>query len=329
MSSRKSLSIIIPAYNCAKYIQQCINSVRQSTYPVDEIIIINDGSSDETPRICEKLKSTDERIIFVSQENKGVSAARNTGLEIASGEYIGFVDADDYIHPQMYEVLINALESHNTDIAHCSCVRTTRRDFKFHEPNVRTTVFSHRELLKKAITDQFTSFCVRVYKREIIKPLRFVEGIFFEDVELTLKVFDHCKKGGAFVDFIGYAYFINPKGTTKQRNSQFKMDKLHSFLRNEELAAASYPECLDTCRALSSKTAVSALQWGIILNDLPKEKILFLRELTQKYLSMTPCPLKWHKKLLARILLTCPTIVAIVGRIFFKVDKLLKSVRRN
>lgn len=113
----KLLSVVVPVFNGEKYIKECIESIRKQTYQNLEIIIVNDGSTDRTEEICERIALEDDRIILVFQENAGVIAARTRGVEIASGEYIAFVDADDYISERMYEKLINYMPEY--DVAIC------------------------------------------------------------------------------------------------------------------------------------------------------------------------------------------------------------------
>ena len=104
------ISIIVPVYNAEKYLSRCIDSILRQTFADFELILVNDGSSDKSKEICEKYLESDPRIKLINQENSGVSAARNTGLDNASGEYIGFVDSDDFIEKNMYEELYNILK---------------------------------------------------------------------------------------------------------------------------------------------------------------------------------------------------------------------------
>lgn len=117
--SKPLISIIIPAYNIEKYIERCIQSVINQTYENLEIIIINDGSTDNTAMIINKYSLLDKRIVPIHKENGGVSTARSAGLKIAKGEYIGFVDGDDYIEAEMFESLMNNMMKYKADISHC------------------------------------------------------------------------------------------------------------------------------------------------------------------------------------------------------------------
>ncbi len=98
------ISVIVPVYNCEKYLEKCINSILSQTFDDLELILINDGSSDNSGKICDEFKEKDSRVKIVHQKNMGVSVARNVGLDVSEGKYIGFIDGDDYIESDMYEI---------------------------------------------------------------------------------------------------------------------------------------------------------------------------------------------------------------------------------
>ena len=113
------LSVIVPIYNVEKYLPKCIDSILAQNYSEIEVILVDDGSPDGCPEICDNYAEKDKRIVVIHQKNLGVSAARNAGLKAAHGEYIGFVDPDDWISPSMYQEMITALERENADLAIC------------------------------------------------------------------------------------------------------------------------------------------------------------------------------------------------------------------
>lgn len=117
---KERISVIIPAYNAEKYIERCLHSLLNQTYKNLEIIVVNDGSQDNTASIVEKVRNEDSRIILINKVNSGVSETRNVGLKYATGDYIGFSDADDYVEETMYEKLISSMKETNSDISMCS-----------------------------------------------------------------------------------------------------------------------------------------------------------------------------------------------------------------
>ena len=119
MNKNALISIIVPVYNVDKYLSKCIDSIISQTYNEIELILVDDGSPDNSPKICDEYARKDNRIIVIHKENGGVSSARNAGLDIAKGEYIGFIDPDDYIVSDMYECMVNAIEKYNFDMVVC------------------------------------------------------------------------------------------------------------------------------------------------------------------------------------------------------------------
>ena len=115
----EKISVIIPVYNVEAYLERCLNTVCGQSYKNLEIILVDDGSTDNCLQICEEFAERDDRIKVIHQSNQGVSAARNTGLDAATGDYIAFVDSDDYIHPEMYERLYSLLKKHDADMSAC------------------------------------------------------------------------------------------------------------------------------------------------------------------------------------------------------------------
>ena len=116
--TQDKISVIIPVYNTAPYLKRCLDSVLGSTYRNLEVICVNDGSTDESLSILEHYQELDDRIVVINQNNRGLSAARNTGMAKATGEFLSFVDSDDWVHPQMFELLRNAMDE---DVTMAAC----------------------------------------------------------------------------------------------------------------------------------------------------------------------------------------------------------------
>ena len=129
------ISIIIPVYNVEKYLRKCLDSIINQTYKKLEIILIDDGSTDNSGKICEEYAKKDDRIIVIHKENAGVSSARNRGIELANGKYIGFIDSDDWIEENMYETLYQNLLQFDVDISMCnySIIRNHKKTFHKHD----------------------------------------------------------------------------------------------------------------------------------------------------------------------------------------------------
>ena len=145
------LSIIVPVYNVEIYLERCIKSILNQSFKEFELILINDGSTDKSRDICDKYSKLDTRIIVVHQKNLGVSAARNTGLDIARGKYIGFVDADDFIHYSMYKIMIDVIKNTSSDMVVCDYIKVdeTYKESEKEIEKVDVESFDKNEVLNK------------------------------------------------------------------------------------------------------------------------------------------------------------------------------------
>lgn len=173
------VSVIVSVYNTENKLKKCINSVTNSSYTNLEIIIVDDGSEEKTALLCNQLKQQDKRIKVIHQKNKGVSCARNKGIDIAKGEYITFVDADDYIDEKMIKVLLTNLRKYDADISMCKyneiyrdkkiCINKVSEIIKIQEvPDVLIDFFEKNEI--------GWNVWGKMYKREIVGTTRFLEG---------------------------------------------------------------------------------------------------------------------------------------------------------
>lgn len=197
------ISIIVPVYNVEEYLSNCIYSILNQTFKNFELILVNDGSTDNSLDICKHYKNIDDRICIIDKKNGGLSSARNAGLDIAKGDYIGFVDSDDYIHPQMYETLYKATIKNNAEISLCDFKRvfTSNEDFIFYnecsDKYMTIEHLSNIESLHRMNQDNgvvFVIACNKLYKKELFNNLRYKEGIIHEDEYMVHKVLYAAKK---------------------------------------------------------------------------------------------------------------------------------------
>lgn len=185
----KLVSVIIPVYNVEKYICECIESVINQTYKNLQIIIINDGSTDNSKNLCNKYANKDNRIIIVNKKNGGAASAKNIGIDIAEGDYIAFLDGDDYLNLDAIEYMVNLIENYNSDIAHCDFYEVYKN--KNREEDVikaEVKVLETEEMLRKLLTDWKTGlFTNKMFKKEVIKGIHFIEGRCIDDDFFTYK----------------------------------------------------------------------------------------------------------------------------------------------
>lgn len=216
----KDLSIIVPAYNVEKTIEQCIQSVLEQETKYDyELIIVNDGSTDSTQSILENIH--DEHLVLIRQENRGFSGARNSGIDASIGEYIMFLDSDDYLVGNCIETMLDRIIEEKADIVQAG-----------HYSFVEGNELNRNEVKLKSGTYYSTEDIVqnpgypwaKIYKRTMFNQLRFPLNVWFEDTIVCMILYRMCKKMVVMEDIV-YAYRINPEGITlKARHSRKCVD---------------------------------------------------------------------------------------------------------
>ena len=184
------ISVIIPVYKAEKYFRKCVDSILSQTYKDLEVILVNDGSPDSCPVICEEYSAKDNRITVVHKNNAGVSAARNSGLDIATGDYVTFVDSDDYIEPDMYEKMMEKALQYDCDVVMCDCVKDTPEKSSIYTHDIRGGFYNYEQLkneyyphllmMENVEYPATISNCLILFKREL-SNVRYIEGIRFSE----------------------------------------------------------------------------------------------------------------------------------------------------
>ena len=198
------ISVIIPVYNTEKYIDECITSIVKQTYKDFEIIIVNDGSTDNSLQICYDWAKKDSRITVINQSNQGVSATRNTGIANARGEYLYFVDSDDYIESNLFADVMSVFENTNADIVSFGAQKIYNDGrVEICDKIYDGTMTSVQAVEKLMSGDMKDYLWARVYKKETFKDITFPVGQNFEDTATTYKVFLNAKS----ISFIPKVYY--------------------------------------------------------------------------------------------------------------------------
>lgn len=213
------ISVIVPVYRVEPYVRQCVDSILSQTYEDFEVLLIDDGSPDRCGEICEEYKEKDDRVRVFHTENRGLSAARNLGLKEAKGNYIGFVDSDDWIEPDMYEVLLERLEETDADISACSiCSNASKSGL------VNQAVFKDQDILI-ALIDQRISNCVwnKLYRKTLFDGLAFPYGKNYEDISCMHIILSRAHKVIVIPDQ-KYHYRQRPESITKAYSARNLID---------------------------------------------------------------------------------------------------------
>lgn len=174
------VSVIIPVYNVEKYLKNCVESVLNQTYRKLDIILVDDGSTDLSGKICDELGNCDKRVTVIHKQNGGLSDARNAGLDVARGAYYAFVDSDDYISSDMVEIMINSARENSCEIAICNMVRFSEsgESALFYHPVAQKQILLGDDRFK---TLQQPSVCNKIFKASLFQNIRFPKGKYYED----------------------------------------------------------------------------------------------------------------------------------------------------
>lgn len=188
------VSVIIPIYNVEAYLRECIDSVVNQTYPNLEIILVDDGSPDNCGAICDEYAQADPRIKVVHQPNLGVAAARNTGLDQVTGEFVSFIDSDDFIASNMIETLLNRLISVNADLAICDVAICNDRDNIWScDSPITDRIFTISEFVEEYQAWQYIGPCNKLFRRFLFDQIRYPVGYLYEDNAVIHHILGLCK----------------------------------------------------------------------------------------------------------------------------------------
>lgn len=216
------LSVIVPVYNREDQIAHCIQTLVNQTYPNIEIIVINDGSTDATGQILAGLKADyPNQLVIIESKNVGVSEARNKGIEVAQGKFIGFVDSDDYVTNDMYEKLYNKMVSDNFDMVACNSITI----YPKHQIEVDSGIQDYQKN-EQLLIDAYAVLWNKLYKAEIIKKYRFKRDYWYEDVLFLNQLYPDLKIIGSIPD-ICYYYVQTENSITYTYN-----EKLYELIDN-------------------------------------------------------------------------------------------------
>lgn len=216
------ISIIVPVYNIEEYLPRCIESVLSQTYTNLELILVDDGSKDKSGEICDAYREKDSRVSVIHKPNGGSSSARNAGIKAAKGQYLGFVDSDDYVEKNMYETMVRGIESTG-----CNIIQVARDEIDENGnlmPNVcempkEQMEYSAEDFMKELLLHKGDcSFCTKLLNRDLFNDNRFPEGILNEDFHLLVRL---LKQGETIVSlpYCGYHVFYRIGSNTRKKDA--------------------------------------------------------------------------------------------------------------
>ena len=232
------ISIVIPVYNAEKYLEQCLNSIQNQTYKNFEVILVNDGSIDHSETICKEFVEVDTRFRYFLKVNGGASSARNFGLDHVTGDFITFIDADDWVDENHLEVLINNIKENNSDMAVSSIKKfdnVSSFEFRVYS-NQEKYLLNYNKLnrdeflviLPKLIhaSNSYKIAVSKLFKKELVKDIRFDESIVYgEDLDFFFKIYNNINSI-SYVDEVTYVYRLHDESTSSKFNQQYAEQEL-------------------------------------------------------------------------------------------------------
>ena len=273
------ISVIIPVYGVEQYLPKCVDSVLGQTYRDLEVILVDDGSPDDCPALCDAYKKKDPRVRVIHKPNGGLSDARNAGLDAARGDIIGFVDSDDWIAPDMYESLYAALLEHDADIAVCNFSYVNQRKNALCTAGVmHEMILENGDATKLLLEDSILQNYVwnKLYDARLWAGIRFPVGQKFEDINTTYKLFEKSRRC-VLLPKVGYYYLVRQSGIVQSHSIRNEIDCVRAGLERYEALKDKYPDCRNVMSA--SILHAIAKVWGLAWTSRELAESIYYKEL--------------------------------------------------
>lgn len=255
------ISIIVPVYNCEKYINKCIDSLVNQTYKNIEIILVDDGSTDLGGKICDDRSKTDRRLKVIHKQNGGLSSARNVGMQYATGSYLMFVDSDDWVDIDFCEKALSEIKKHNVSLASFG-LRYVYKDHTQVSSINKPRLISSSEAILFTINDKeplYNYVCNKIFLKSLFDGIKFPEGYRFEDIAVMYKLFDKAKT--IYVsNSILYNYLQRDNNITSTYNDVKSIgDRFEIWIERLGFLRLNYPDVYETALKQVTDQAVDIL----------------------------------------------------------------------
>lgn len=254
----RKISVIIPVYNVEKYLMRCVESLQRQTWRDVEIILVNDGSKDGSGELCDELAKEDSRVKVIHQENQGASLARQNGIAAAKGEYLAFVDSDDYVEPEYLQAMYDALIQDDADVAACDFVMHKEGE---NEPTVGAIHFeslTQDEVMERFFKYQFWGFWGGLYRRDAFEKLYFPEATVNEDYVVKLQLFHRIEKM-AYVPVPLYHYIAHENSLSHQKLTKRAFEEFDNKMWAYEYCKENFKQYTKHSEAQLAETCVKLL----------------------------------------------------------------------
>lgn len=254
------ISVIIPVYNTEKYIKKCVESVLAQTWKDFELILVDDGSKDSSPEICDEYSKADSRIKVIHKNNEGPGIARNVALDNSSGEYISFVDSDDWIKPEMFEKMVTTAEKYNADIVVCGYSYFNGIEIKDSYISEGFKLYDRSSLMKDYISSSNITPASwnKLFKRFLFDNIRFPKMNVGEDQYVMHEIFSKCNAGVHIGESL-YIQYIRPGSITKSKFNKNMLGVLESSMRLQHYIAEEFPDLYEYVELSHANSIIYAM----------------------------------------------------------------------
>ena len=321
------ISVIVPVYNVEKYLERCIDSILRQTYSDLEILLIDDGSSDNSGKICDKYVKKDNRIKVIHKKNGGISDVRNVGIENAKGDYIGFVDSDDYIADDMFETLYKLSNENNADISIVSFYEMYNGKLIGVRDDKTLTKMNKQEALKELLIDTNIQSYMwnKLFKKELFDNLRFPLGKNFEDIATVLLIFERANKVVLLQD-PKYYYLRRDDSIVGHRTNKTYLDYLevvydkYLYLKDKYPKIEVYNAYNYVINMIWVYTIICAFDLDDVFNNYDRDYNLLV-EIMKKYGNEITDKLDYYNKAVLNMLLLNKDICRKPVKVLYKTFK--------
>lgn len=284
MNESPKISVIIPVYNVEQYLRQCLDSVVNQTYKNLEIFCVDDGSTDNSGKICEEYSLKDNRITVIHKQNDGISSARNAVIDMVKGRYITFIDSDDYVESDFIEYLYNILKKFNCKMSVCThnIVKNNKIKKSF---NLKTDYkLSSQECIKRLLYNDGidTSAWAKLYEKSLFNDIRYPVGKLFEDIATTYKFFIKSKEI-ACGHLAKYNYNVRDNSIVTEKFNRSKLDLLESTDNMAEEVINIFPNLKKAALRRRVYARFSTLNQMVKVDKENEEKVKEMISFIKKY----------------------------------------------
>ena len=281
MKTKPLISVIVPVYNTEKYLKKCIDSIIMQTYKEFELFLVDDGSTDSCPMLCDEYAVTDSRVKVIHKKNEGQGMARNMALDAASGKYISFIDSDDWVVPNMLEKMVNAAEQYSADIVFCGIAVFNGLKITENRYFEDIKLYDKHSLMKDYVSTPYihTGPCNKLYRHFLFDKIRFPNIRAREDAYIMHEVLGQCKTG-VHVGECLYIQFVHQGSTERSKFNLNKLSLLECAKRLQQYIFEYFPDLYEYVELKYANEIIYVM--GEIVNSFSYNKYKKERESDEK-----------------------------------------------